>query len=1016
MRYIKNNNFVLLVFILLNTQLIAQKFPSKNFSTKEGLSNNQVESILKDSRDILWIGTNNGLSKIVNGEITNLFKEDGLAHNSVWDLIEDKNGDLWIASYGGGLTKFDGKLFTVYDETSGLANNFIRKLYEFKEFVFIGTENGLSLINKDDNSISTIETDIEDFQVMDFFIYEDELYCCTFNKGIYNVDIENKSIIEVFDYNSRSFFSLFQNKNFIYYSFDNHSLDFKGSIRKFDIQKLVKNGEDELKFGKSIIWETVKDKRGKYYSAAWGVHTNNGGVFEIKTSTDSVINRSIDFGIKSTNIRCLFYDEDFDFLYVGSTDKGFYQVDLSEKINYIENLKVNVIDIENVNNELSFLTKLGFTIVDNETIIKQVPTKTFLNYGNSSLQNSSIEIQNNYGFLTLGRGAEGVIFYKILIHENFYWVSSNIGLFQLDFSGNFIKYYPISTYEFEFDKDNNLMCPIPYTDFNIVENLNNYYFNETERNSRRFNHTDPNIPTDVTSYVKLKNEIFISTRYKGLFRYRNGNFQGLKENNKLEEVEIEHLSYSESHDLMAIATTSGNVFLANVKGKFDVVNKIGRENIIGNSILFLESYEGIVFIGTEKGINIHQKDGKFQFLDVEQGLINLNFTSSKIIRDTLIIGTTSGYYKLNIKKLIGLEVNTDELNISKLLVNYEPYLSDSKTWFNLNEEKIELDYNQNTISIDFTTSNYAYPKKLLYSFQLEGLDTVWSPDSNKASIFHQYLPYGSFNVNVRIKDLISGETVTSSLIELKINSPFWKTWWFITLITLSTLGLILLILKRKLKQNKKRLAIEKEIAQLQIKTIKNQVDPHFVFNAINTISSMILSDEKLIADDFICKFSDLMRKTLNGSDKIAHTLKEELDYVETFIQLQQVRFNFSFDYEFNIDKLLNKETLVPKHVLYCYVENAIKHGISNNNNDGLIKIKAFEFEDGLKLIIENNGVGIENIKQKNKYSTGNGILIMEKIYNLYYKLYKKKITSNLVELKDENGFKKGFKVEVTLLN
>ncbi len=233
-------------------------------------------------------------------------------------------------------------------------------------------------------------------------------------------------------------------------------------------------------------------------------------------------------------------------------------------------------------------------------------------------------------------------------------------------------------------------------------------------------------------------------------------------------------------------------------------------------------------------------------------------------------------------------------------------------------------------------------------------------------------------------------------------------------IYLVILGLSRLILKGQEIRNKNKQAIENEIAQLQIKTIKNQVDPHFVFNAINTMSEMMLTDDKLAADDFICKFSDLMRKTLKGSDKISHTLKEELDYVENFIQLQQIRFNNSFSYKFSIDKRVNVENIVPKHVLYCYVENAIKHGLSKINNGGVLKIDAIESDKRLKLTIENNGGGIEGAKKYKKNSTGNGILIMEKIYDLYFKLYRKKITYKLIEVKTKLGLNDGVKIEILI--
>jgi len=213
----------------------------------------------------------------------------------------------------------------------------------------------------------------------------------------------------------------------------------------------------------------------------------------------------------------------------------------------------------------------------------------------------------------------------------------------------------------------------------------------------------------------------------------------------------------------------------------------------------------------------------------------------------------------------------------------------------------------------------------------------------------------------------------------------------------------------------KQRVIEDQISKLQIKTIKNQVDPHFVFNAVNTISEMMLTDDKLEADRFISKFSKLMRETLQKSDKISTTLQEELNYVENYIQLQQIRFSNSFTYKIKKDIDIDYQTLVPKHVLYSYVENAIKHGLSDRSKNSLLTISAKLKNKDILLSVEDNGGGIDKSKNSIKNSTGSGIKIMEDMYTLYEKLYKKKIKHKMVELFDKDGKKVGIRVEVIIL-
>ena len=229
---------------------------------------------------------------------------------------------------------------------------------------------------------------------------------------------------------------------------------------------------------------------------------------------------------------------------------------------------------------------------------------------------------------------------------------------------------------------------------------------------------------------------------------------------------------------------------------------------------------------------------------------------------------------------------------------------------------------------------------------------------------------------------------------------------------LCVLGLIWLVLKgQKLRMEKMR-AIEQEISELQIKTIKNQVDPHFVFNAINTISEMTLMDNKLEADNFICRFSDFMRQTLQSSDKIITKLQDELDYTENFIKLQQIRFNHSFSYKLTVDPHVDLNLKVPKHVLFTYVENAIKHGLALTSDDAFLDIRVHKLKNGIKILVEDNGGGLRGAETNKKQSTGNGLLIMKQIFKLYSKLNMGKVSHKLSEVIDDNRQKTGVKVEI----
>jgi ligand-binding sensor domain-containing protein len=190
MRYFKKNKYLVFIFLFFSINLFAQLYPSKNISTADGLPNNTIFKIFKDSRNIVWIGTNNGLSKIENNIITNFFKEDGLAHNTVWDITEDENKNLWFASYGNGITKYDGKNFKIFSDLEGITYKYIREIYSFNNKIFVGAGNGLFVVDIKGDIVSEIKTGEEKFQVMDFFVYQNNIYCGTYKSGIFKIDLE----------------------------------------------------------------------------------------------------------------------------------------------------------------------------------------------------------------------------------------------------------------------------------------------------------------------------------------------------------------------------------------------------------------------------------------------------------------------------------------------------------------------------------------------------------------------------------------------------------------------------------------------------------------------------------------------------------------------------------------------------------------------------------------------------------------------------------------------------------
>ena len=239
--------------------------------------------------------------------------------------------------------------------------------------------------------------------------------------------------------------------------------------------------------------------------------------------------------------------------------------------------------------------------------------------------------------------------------------------------------------------------------------------------------------------------------------------------------------------------------------------------------------------------------------------------------------------------------------------------------------------------------------------------------------------------------------------------------WLIYLgIYLGVLLFVWLIMKIQRSQLEKRFNTEKKVTELQMKLVRNQLDPHFTYNTINAIGASVLEDKPKEAYKNILLLAKLMRFGVEHSDKLSRTLKEEVEFVRSYLDLMKDRVVSGFEYSVNLDPAVNLSTPVPKMILQIYVENAIKHGIRHLESGGEIKISASRHEETLQLVIEDNGVGRKIASSKGSDGTGMGSGIMDQYYDLYFKVTNVKVVAEVVDLTHPDGQPSGTKVVINI--
>jgi len=233
-------------------------------------------------------------------------------------------------------------------------------------------------------------------------------------------------------------------------------------------------------------------------------------------------------------------------------------------------------------------------------------------------------------------------------------------------------------------------------------------------------------------------------------------------------------------------------------------------------------------------------------------------------------------------------------------------------------------------------------------------------------------------------------------------NPVWRFRFLIWIgIYLSILSFILIIRKLYSFQLKRRYETEKKIATLQLSSVKAQMEPHFIMNTINTIGSSIYRQKPDEAYQLLLNFSGMVRSLLLSSDKLTRSLKEELDFVRNYMELERTRFAEVFSYAVNITDEVNPEALIPKMIIQLHAENALKHGLLPKKSGGFLDISITKEQDHLVITITDNGIG-RNLASKNiSQSTGKGMKILAQFFETYNKHNKNQLRQEIVDLFDE---------------
>ena len=940
----------------------------------QGLPNNSIKCLFKDSRGLMWIGTEAGLC-CYDGSSFKIYNEtNGLKYSEVWAIAEDNDHNLWLSLYGNGLAKFDGKKFTYFGKKEGLINTGIRKIFYSKKHncLVLGTENGLSLFDGKHFKSFLRKTSIKHFQVVGIGEYEDKTLVTVSFDNVYSIDFNSdieKTTLKI-EFKPQPSYSSFILKD-----------QFYGGIQQFNIRNL-KTGA-ETNYPSAIIWDYAQDDNNNIYAAAWNVTDPKGGLF--KFANNQLIDITQQTNIKSTGLWCLYYDKETQQLWVGSIDKGIYIVDLSQQKKIFESsffglrqLEIQCLFTDSNDNKwigardnIIILHKdLSYIKLDSKELWKKVSIY-FKQYG---IFPFSIETLNIY------KTRNSFTCYNIVEDkEGYIWVTTTLGTLCLD------KKYNIRFFNFSegghiaFDENDQLLFGAMYS--NMYSNPNKFDYLNTKQLSIK----DKNIPKDIIKIIKDKNQVWFATYSSGVFNFYNNTFYSLNQHGQFNEKYIKDIIINNKGELV-IGTNSGRVYIGKwSSNKLKTIHVyVPNKDLYGTSISFVNQSKGYYFIGTNRGINLI-KDHKFiKLLNQSEGINDIQFNDyTKDKRGNLWVATNQGLLFLNVNKILTKDKGLNSIRITNIKVNDTNYKTNPKNiiWENYTNNKLKLNYNQNDIEVAFNNYNLLNADKNVYRYKIVGLSNKWTDFDNSTKIELRGLPIGNYIIVIEGKNIGTGATFKTKTLSILITPPFWKTWWFMTGIIIAFITIGFISYKKRIQyiaeREQAKGAIQKRLAETKMEALQSQMNPHFIFNAMNSIQHFIIDNNTDEALMYMGEFSKLIRQTLDNSSKQRISLADEIQYLETYIHLENMRFKDAIHFKFNTSNSIDTHQVsIPPMLIQPFVENAFVHAFDAQSVNPTLEISFTQTENLLLCEIKDNGKGMAN-DNLNKLYTSKGIKLVE---------------------------------------
>jgi ligand-binding sensor domain-containing protein len=478
-----------------------------------------------------------------------------------------------------------------------------------------------------------------------------------------------------------------------------------------------------------------------------------------------------------------------------------------------------------------------------------------------------------------------------------------------------------------------------------------------------------------TMYLRKNNKVIVGTEV-GLFEVDRTtlNISKIKQLEYLKtgntELSIKCI-YEDSKGMIWIGTNGDGLYM--LDANYKLLKSFNTENFLSNNVIYsiLPQNDTTVWMSSNAGLtklywspNQKIENAKFKSIHFNEinGLQSNEFNTgayAMLSGGRMAFGGLNGLNIFNPNE-IKTTFYSPKVYISELKIFENRYKSDTSIIY---LKSVKLRHFENSLSFGFNTLGFTLPEKTKFQYRLLGYDKNWINANNRNYVSYTNLNSGDYEFQVRAS--VNGSEWEAAYTSLKISiaTPFYRTWWFISIVALSLLQIAYLIYRFRMKQilEKETIRIQynKDLAEVEMKALRAQINPHFLFNSLNSINNFILKNDTEKASKYLIKFSQLVRNILNNSSSSYVSLQEELQTIELYMLIEGMRFNNQFSYSIEIEDDINTSVIkMPSLLLQPYVENAIWHGLLHKEGEKKIWIKIKrDTAQSISIHIEDNGVG-----------------------------------------------------------